>query len=281
MEVTSSPVTDPPAAEQPRRRRHRRRSPARARLADRVSMPTVIGLVAALLVFVLVALVLRDRREMVDVAVTTERVPAGAAITESMVERSEVPASVGFADGLVHFDELGPSTVATRTLQPGEAIPRSAIGGREQTSGARVMAIPVESWQAAGGELDVGDQVDVIDTGDGGPRYVLSGAAVVGRSVDDSSGGLGASSSNELWISVEVDAAEALELSAVITGGDFVLVRSTGADDSPGRAPPASATAAQPPGTASVPEATALVPPTTVASADPGASPTTVVTGGG
>ena len=36
------------------------------------------------------------------------------------------------------------------------------------------MAIPVESWQAAGGELDVGDQVDVIDTGDGGPRYVLS-----------------------------------------------------------------------------------------------------------
>ena len=116
---------------------------------------------------------------------------AGATITESMVDRSEVPSSVAFVDGLVTFDELSPATVATRTLQAGEAIPRSAIGGREQTSGARVMAIPVESWQAAGGELDVGDQVDVIDTGEGGPRYVLSGAAVVGRSVEDNTGGLG------------------------------------------------------------------------------------------
>ena len=210
MEVTSSPVSDPAddpsAATQSPARRRRRRSARRIRLADRVTMSTVIGVVAALLVFVLAALLLRDRREMVTVAVTTERIPAGATITESMVDRSEVPSSVGFVDGLVTFDELGPATVATRTLQAGEAIPRSAIGGREQTSGARVMAIPVESWQAAGGELDVGDQVDVIDTGDGGPRYVLSGGAVVGRSVEDDTGGLGASTSNVLWISVEVNA---------------------------------------------------------------------------
>ena len=59
--------------------------------------------------------------------------------------------------------------MASRTLQPGEPVPRSAVGARNESSGARVMAIPVESWQAAGGELDVGDQVDVIDTGDGGP----------------------------------------------------------------------------------------------------------------
>ena len=159
--------------------------------------------------------------------------------------------------------------MATRTLQAGEAIPRSAIGGREQTSGARVMAIPVESWQAAGGELDVGDQVDVIDTGDGGPRYVLSGGAVVGRSVEDNTGGLGASSSNELWISVEVNAAQALELSAVIDDGEFVLVRSTGADDAPSPTPTTPDSASAPPEMA--PTATS-----------PGAvaSPTTVVTEG-
>ena len=42
-----------------------------------------------------------DRREMVSVAQTSERVPAGASITESMVERVEIPVSVSFSDGLV------------------------------------------------------------------------------------------------------------------------------------------------------------------------------------
>ena len=151
----------------------------------------MFGLLAALFVFVLAALLLRDRREMVTVAVATERIPAGATITGAMVEAAEVPASVGFVDGLVRFDELGESLVASRTLQAGEAVTRSAVGARDESSGARVMAIPVESWQAAGGELDVGDQVDVIDTGESGPRFVLSGAAVVGRASDDDGGGLG------------------------------------------------------------------------------------------
>ena len=67
----------------------------------------MFGLVAALLVFVLTAVLLRDRREMVTVAVASERIPAGMTITESMVEAVEVPASVSFVDGLVRFDELG------------------------------------------------------------------------------------------------------------------------------------------------------------------------------
>ena len=104
-------------------------------------------------------------------AVAAERIPAGTTITAAMVEAVEVPASVSFVDGLVRFDDLGESSVAARTVQPGEAI--AALGARgpvTASSGARVMAIPVESWQAAGGELDVGDQVDVIDTGESGPR---------------------------------------------------------------------------------------------------------------
>jgi hypothetical protein len=145
-----------------------------------------------------------------------------------MVATVEVPASVSFVDGLVRFDDVGAS-VAVRTVQRGEAIPRSAIGAREASSGARVMAIPLASWTVAGGELDVGDQVDVIDTGDGGPRFVLSGAAVVARASDDAAGGLVQSSSDELWIAVEVSATEALALASVIERDEFVLVRSTGA----------------------------------------------------
>ena len=180
--------------------------------------------------FVLTAVLLRDRREMVEVAVASERIPAGTTITASMVAAVEVPASVSFVDGLVRFDDVGRS-VAVRTVQRGEAIPRSAIGAPESSSGARVMAIPLASWAVSGGELDVGDQVDVIDTGDGGPRFVFSGAAVVARASDDDAGGLVGSSSNELWIAVELSAAEALALASVIERDEFVLVRSTGATD--------------------------------------------------
>ena len=248
---------DPPAAAPPRRpRRTRRHRGARVRpwLGAHMTPTTLFGLMAALAVFVLVIALLQDRREMVTVAMTSERVPAGATITEGMVERAEVPASVRFSGDLVPFDEAVGST-ASRTLQPGEPVPRSAVGARNESSGARVMAIPVESWQAAGGELDVGDRVDVIDTGDGGPRYVLSGAAVVGRATSDRSGGLvGSQSSGDLWISVEVTAAQALDVASVIDGDDFVLVRSTGATDDATAAPsPPSATTAGAPSPGSAP----------------------------
>ena len=227
-EAGSTPM--PSESRRPGRRRRRSGAARPHRLLDRITMSTVIGLIAALLAFALTAVLLRDRREMVTVAVAAERIPAGTLITPSMVDAVEVPASVSFVDGLVRIDDLGDSSVAARTVQPGEALARSALGSRTSTTGVRVMAIPVESWQAAGGELDVGDQVDVIDTGDSGPRYVLSGAAVVGRSADDSGGGLGGSSNRgDLWIAVEVSAAEALELASVIDGDDFVMVRSTGA----------------------------------------------------
>jgi Flp pilus assembly protein CpaB len=260
MEVKeSSSSVDPevapgePAATSPARspRRRHRQMRARRGLADRITVSTVIGLVAALLVFVLVAVLLRDRREMVTVAVASERIPAGTTITPAMVHRAELPASTSFVGGLVRFDDMGTSSVAARTVQPGEVLSRSALGSRQSSSGARVMAIPVESWQAVGGELDVGDQVDVIDTGEAGPRYVLSGAAVVARATDSSGGGLvSSSSSGKLWIDVEVTAAEALELAAVIDAGDFVLVRSTGAGDEPAAAPttaPVAATASSSP----------------------------------
>ena len=248
------------AAPVQRVRRTTRRRTARAGpwLGYRMTPTTLFGLMAALAVFVLVIVLLQDRREMVRVAMTSERVPAGATITEGMLERVEVPASVRFSGELLPFDEAVGAT-ASRTLQPGEPVSRSAVGISNESSGARVIAIPVESWQAAGGELDVGDRVDVIDTSDEGPRYVLSGAAVVGRATSDRSGGLvGSQSSGDLWISVEVTAAQALDVASVIDGSDFVLVRSTGATDDATAAPsPPAVTTPDEPTFGSVPTGSA------------------------
>ena len=81
----------------PRRVRHRRR---RLALSERLTLNVVIGLVAALLAFVLAASLLNDRREMVTVAVARQRIPVGAVITAGMVVSDKVPASTGPASSM-------------------------------------------------------------------------------------------------------------------------------------------------------------------------------------
>ncbi len=209
------------------------RPPRRRRsIAERLTLNVVVGVVAALLAFVLAATLLRDRREMLTVAVATEAIPAGAVISPSMVDQSEVPAQTTFADSLVSYEAVvSGELVASRTLQAGEPLTASAVGSASGTSGQRVMSIPLEVWQAANGDIEVGDQVDVIEAGrDGAARYVLTGASVVGRSGSEGSGGLVSSArAGDLVISVEVDADEALLLAAAIESSNITVVRSTGA----------------------------------------------------
>jgi Flp pilus assembly protein CpaB len=216
--------TASPTRREPRRRRRRP-------FTERLTLNVVVGLVAALLAFVLAASLLADRREMVTVAVATERVPAGSTITATLVRSAEVPADTEVADSLVPFESVADgSTVATRTIQAGEPLTASAIGTAGSVTGQRVMSIPLEPWQAANGELQVGDTVDVIEATRDGSRYVLTNASVVGRSGGDDSGGLvGGSRASELVILVEVDGPQALDLAAAIEAGTIMVVRSTGA----------------------------------------------------
>ena len=144
---------------------------------------------------------------------------------------AELPADTEFADSLVPFESVADgSTVATRTIQAGEPLTVSAIGAAGSVTGQRVMSIPLEPWQAANGERQVGDTVDVIEATRDGSRYVLTSASVVGRSGGDDSGGLvGGSRASELVILVEVDGPQALDLAAAIEAGTIMVVRSTGA----------------------------------------------------
>lgn len=213
-----------------------RRAPTTTRrrrsIAERLTLNVVVGVVAALLAFVLAATLLRDRREMVTVAVATEAIPAGAVITPAMIDPSEVPAETTFAESLMSYDAVvSGQLVASRTLQVGEPLTASAVGSATATSGQRVMSIPLEVWQAANGDIEVGDQVDVIEADrEGAAFYVLTGASVVGRSGSEASGGLVSNArAGDLVISVEVDADEALLLAAAIESGNITVVRSTGA----------------------------------------------------
>ena len=223
----------------PSRKAGRRRQTAGGRrVTERVTASMVVGVVLALLAFVLVAAVLRDRREMTTGLVPRERIPAGAVIAPEMVDKVAFPTSVPFAATLLSAEALDDGLVAGRTLEPGEPVTRSAVGDGAARVVGRVMSIPIASWGDVGGELVVGDQIDVIDTREA-PAYVVQGAAVVDRaSGDGSSGGL--SAGTRLWVSIEVTGEEALTVAGVIEAGDFVIVRSTGANPTPTTIPESS-----------------------------------------
>jgi Flp pilus assembly protein CpaB len=219
-------------------RRSDRRMPAarpvrqRRSLSERVTLNLVVGVVAGLLAFVLVASLLADRRERTTVAVAGAQIAAGTVITPDLLASEAVPSDTGFIDDLVPMERIASGElVATRTIQPGEPLIASAVGDPGSVTPARVMSIPLEAWQAANGQIEVGDQVDVIvSTRDQGSRYVLTAAPVVDRSTDESSGGLiGGSRETDLVITVEVDTEQALELAAAIEDGALTVVRSTGA----------------------------------------------------
>lgn len=208
------------------------RRPGRRSLSERITLNVVVGVLAALLAFVLAAAVLADRREMTTVAVARDRIAAGTPITPDLVAAEEVPADTEFAGTLLPFDRVtAGGLVATRTVLAGEALPASAVGDAGAVTPSRVMSIPLDPAQAANGAIDVGDQIDVIVTSrDGEARYVLKSAAVVDRSAGDAGGGLvGSGSRSGFVISVEVDEAQALDLAAAIEAGAITVVRSTGA----------------------------------------------------
>lgn len=224
-ETRSNTRPSPPA---PRRRQRRS-------LSERLTLNVVVGLIAALLAFVLAASLLADRRETITVAVASEPIPAGASITPDVVRGEAVGAETPFAASLVPLAEVADGgLVAARTIQPGEPIAASAVGTATSNSGRRVMSMSLEPWQAANGELEVGDRVDIVASADGQSRYVLTDASVVGRSGGVESGGLvGGSRSGELVLLVEVDGAQALKLAAAIDGGTIMVVRATGAEPLP------------------------------------------------
>lgn len=212
----------------PRRRHHRA-------LSERLTLNVVVGLIAALLAFVLAASLLADRRQTVTVAVAREPIPVGASITPELVRGETVGADTPFSAALVPLDDVaGGGFVAARTIQPGEPIAASAVGSAAAASGRRVMSMALEPWQAANGEIEVGDRVDIIEAVDGQSRYVLTDATVVGRSGGSDGGGLvGGARSGDLVLLVEVDGAQALELAAALDAATIMVVRSTGAEPLP------------------------------------------------
>ena len=206
-------------------------APRRRTRVGRVSRAAALTWLAGALAFVLSASVLRDRSELVEVLVAARDIPAGTELTTTMVRSIELDADSPLAKELLLRGSLQPGMVLDGVVTAGSPIRTSDLGEGSAGERLRSMSIPVDRANAVGGDIAIGDRVDVIDVIDGAPTYVVAGVQVIEVATQASSRGLsGGGGPNGFFVVVQVDARQALALAGAMEDGGVHVVRSTGAE---------------------------------------------------
>lgn len=205
--------------------------PRRRSRVGRVSRAAALTWLAGALAFVLTASVLRDRADHVEVLVAARDIPAGTELSTGMVRSIELDADSPLAEELVLRGSLEPGMVVDGVVTAGSPIRTSDLGEGSAGKRLRSMSIPVDRAHAVGGDIAIGDLVDVIDVIDGAPTYVVAGVQVTDVASEGSSRGLsGGSGPGGFFVVVQVDARQALALAGAMEDGGVQVVRSTGAE---------------------------------------------------
>lgn len=188
----------------------------KARLRVRaVSAGHVLPVVFALLAFVAVLALLRDRRAQTPVLVAARTIPAGT-VVDAGDTRVEMIASSDAArlGGLLRSPPVG--AVASESVAAGEPIVAGEIADGTLGGSLGEMSIPVPVDLAAGGALAAGDKVDVIDMSPSGAAYVAQGLTVLATASSSGGGLLSSSSTGGYWVTVAVGRTAELAISAAL-----------------------------------------------------------------
>ena len=185
-----------------------------------MSRAAALTWLAGTLAFVLSASVLRDRAERVEVLVAARDIPAGTELTTGMVRSIELDAHSPLATTLVLSSRLRPGMVVRGVIAEGSPIRTADLVAAAEGDRLRSMSIQVDRAKAVGGDLAVGDRVDVIHVVGGTPTYVVAGVQVIDVASSQSGRGLtGSGAAGGFFVVVRVDARQALALAGAMDNG--------------------------------------------------------------
>ncbi len=202
--------------------------PPRRRISSRLGLLHVIAIVSGLLAFLLILSWMRSQQELVEVAIATDTIRSGNVIDPAMFDFIEVPAAGGFDGAMVSPAEAQRlvGSVATRQISAGEPILDTDVRPIDTPEGLRAMSVPLDINRAVGGDVAVGDRVDVIGFDDVGPHYIATDIAVLDVPGERTSA---FAATTSFAITLAVDESQALAIAAALEAGDVHVIRSTGA----------------------------------------------------
>lgn len=222
MAVPVTPLAPDDTARLPRSRR-----PLRARFSTGHVVMVVAGLLGALLTLQ----VLRGADDRVEVTVLRRDVPAGSRVRPTDLTSTRVRVDDDVVARLVRTDEQAEVTgaVATHLLRRGDLLSRHDISRNAGPEGKRAMSIPIEPSRAAGGDIAIGDHVDVIATTERGSEYIVADAEVL-KTGGGSGNGVLRTDSSDYFVELAVDAEEAMAIASGLQGGSLDVVLASGAE---------------------------------------------------
>lgn len=204
------------------------RGGARPRLRPpRLSAGHVVMLVAAVTAALANMAVLRPGDAGAPFLVAARDLPAGTPLDPGVVRGARAPLDAAVAATLLaprQLDELD-GEVTAGAVPAGSPIRVADLREPSGPAGHRRLSVPVDRQRAVGGDVRVGDRIDVIAVGDGEARYIVSGARVLGV-LDDDTPSLAGPSRLALTIAVPPDTA--LCVAAAVDAGEVTVVLSTG-----------------------------------------------------
>lgn len=199
---------------------------------SRASAAQIFMIVAGILAFIANLAILRARDDVVLVAVAATDINAGVAIQETAhIEYVELNGSDDVLAPLVTADEVAALTgfILSSPMQAGEMFVQRELVESVNPIDQRAIALAVGRDHAVGGDISIGDRVDVIWVDDDVAQYVVTGVEVIDTTNNERTGGA-FSASQAFSITVAVDDVQALELAEALNSGQIEVVRSTGAD---------------------------------------------------
>jgi len=198
------------------------------RVKARFGTTHLVAVAAGLLTALLLLSWTRGQEQLISVVLAAEDIRAGTSVEAVDLRSTEIPADSTVATVIVPAtaaDQLV-GQVAVRTIEAGEPILRSDLRPVVTEDGRRAMSIPLPLANAVGGDLVVGDQVDVLVVSDEGTRFVAEDVPVLGLPLEGQGGLVGGSSA--WWVVLAVEDLDALEIANGVENGTIYLLRSTG-----------------------------------------------------
>jgi Flp pilus assembly protein CpaB len=198
------------------------------RSGPNISSSWIIMVLSFLIAVVVYLFVTNTETNKVAVAVATKDLSAGAQLESDDMRMIEVTLDSPQLNRLVLWADRNQYvgyTVAGPIVE-GDMITKAQVRREATANGLDAMSVPISKTRAVGGELAIGDRVDIIDNSVSPSIYAAENVEVIGVKEGASGGALAAAEGFHILVAISPD--QALTLSKAIENNKMDVVRATG-----------------------------------------------------
>ncbi len=198
------------------------------RVKARFGAAHLVAVAAGLATAVLFLTWARGQEDLAPVVFAAGEIRAGTLVEHDDLRVTEIASDPMVTAAVLPASEIDAlaGQLATRTIAAGDPILRTDLRPVVTEDGRRAMSFPLAQANAVGGDLVVGDMVDVLVVTDDATRFVAEAVPVLALPDGTPAGLVGGSSA--WWVVLAVEDREALEIANGVENGTIYLLRSTG-----------------------------------------------------